>query len=74
MRVLLVEFWDNQEVVNRQNDYHGPYFRATCSTTQGGIASPTIFNVAVNSVVHHWLYLMVEYEAFIQDGLVHVVE
>ena len=51
MRRLLAEFWENQEVVTRQTGYHGPQFRANCGMKQGGIASPTLFNVAVYSVV-----------------------
>ena len=48
---LLEEFRKNQEVVTSQNVYHGPQFRATCGTTQGGIVPPKILNVAVDSVV-----------------------
>ena len=70
MRGLLDIFWKNQEVVTRQNIYHGPYFRATRSTTQGEVALQTLLNVAVNSVVCHWISLMVEDKAVIQDGLV----
>ena len=73
MRALLEEFWENQEVVTSQNGYHGPKFRATHGATQGGIASPTIYNVAVNSVVRHWFLLTVEYEAVIHYGLGHAV-
>ena len=70
---LLVEFWDNQEVVTRQNGYHSPPFRGTCSTINGGIALPKIFNVAFDSVVLHWILLMVEEKSVIQDGLGHTV-
>ena len=31
--------------------YHGPQFRANRGTTQGWLALPTLFNVAVDSVV-----------------------
>ena len=57
---LLAKLWDNQEVVTRQNGYHGPQLRATHGTTQGGIGLPTLFKVAVNSVVRNWLSLTVE--------------
>ena len=55
MRGLLEEFWKNHKVVTRQNGYHSTKFRAAHITTQGGggLASPTIFNVAVDSVVRH---------------------
>ena len=61
MRGILVDFWKNQEVVTRQNRYHGPRFRATHSTTQGVLVFPTLSNMEVDSVVHHWISLMVDY-------------
>ena len=65
MQGLLVEFWENQEVVTRKNVYHGTNFRENHGTTHGGLALPTLFNVAVESVLLHWLSLMVEDKAFI---------
>ena len=59
MQGLLGLFWENREVVTRQNGYHGPQFRVTRGTTQGGVAFPTLFNVEVNSVVFHWIFLTV---------------
>ena len=73
MRGILAEFWENQEVVTRQNGYHGHNFRATHSTTQGGIELPTLFKLAVDSVVCHWLFLTVEDGSVIEDGLVQTV-
>ena len=71
MQGLLEEFWENQELVTRQNGYHEPHFRATCVMTQRDIASPTLLNVAATSVVRHWTSMTVEDEAFIQSGLGH---
>ena len=71
MQGLLEEFWENQELVTRQNGYHEPHFRATCVMTQRGIASPTLLNVAATSVVRHWTSMTVEDEVFIQRGLGH---
>ena len=34
---------------------------------------PTLLNVTVDSVVRHWISLMVEDEAVIQEGLGHAV-
>ena len=73
MQGLLAEFWENREVVTRQNGFYGPYFRATCGTTQGGIEFPKLFNVAVNILARHWLLLAPEDESVIQYGLQHVV-
>ena len=47
LRGILEEFWENQELVKRQGGYHGPLFRKTRGTTQGGLAFPTLFNVAL---------------------------
>ena len=60
-------------MVTRENGYHGPHFRATHSTTQGELASPTLFNIVVNSVISNWISLIVEDKLVIQDGLVHAV-
>ena len=65
---LLTKFWENQELVTRQNGYHSTNFRATCGTTQVGVASPTLFKVAVDSVVCHWISLTVEDREVLQDG------
>ena len=60
MRLILAEFWENQEVVTSKNSYHGTQFRATRGTTQGGIVLPTLFNVTFDILVRHWLSLTVE--------------
>ena len=57
---LLVVFWEKQEVVIRQNGYHGPHFRETKGTTQGGLISSTLFNLNVKNMVRNWLVLKVE--------------
>ena len=57
MRGILEEFWENQEFVTRHNGHHVPQLKETYGTTQEGIASSTLFNVAINSVVHHWISL-----------------
>ena len=53
LRVLLAEFWSIQELVTCHNDFHGTQFRVTRGTTQGVLASPTLFNVSVDSVICH---------------------
>ena len=44
---LLETFWECQQVVPRQNGFHGPVFLATRGTTQGGLVSLMLFNVVV---------------------------
>ena len=70
---ILAEFWLRQEVVARQNGYHGPHFRAARDNTQGGMVLPPLFNVAVESLVCHWLSITVEDAVVIHDGLGHAV-
>ena len=63
-------FWDQQYVVTLQNGYHGPHFRATICTNQGGLISPTLFNLIIGKVVWKWLAMMVEDQLVAQEGLV----
>ena len=46
-------------VVRAGGDYVQP-FCGERDVMQGGLLSPTIFNVAVKALVHHWEYLMIE--------------
>ena len=69
IRGLLAEFWELQEVVTRENGYRVPHFQATRWKTQGGIISPTLFNLSVDNVVRNWLALMVEDELVAYEGL-----
>ena len=50
---LLEVFWDQKEVITRQNGYHGPHFKATQENTQGRIISPTLFNLIFDNVVRN---------------------
>ena len=56
-----------------QNRYHGPQFMAICGTTHGGIAPPALFNVVVDSVIHHWISIMVYDGTVIHNRLGHAV-
>ena len=56
---LLAEFWSRQELFTCQNVFHSPQFLDTIDTTQGGLASPALFNASVDSVVLHWISLTV---------------
>ena len=40
---------------------------------RGGVGLPTLFNVSVDSVVHHWPSLTAEGDVIIQSGLGHTV-
>ena len=56
-------------MITRQSGYHVTQFRATHSTTQGGLVSPTLFNVDFNSVVQTWLLIRVEDDVVVHDRL-----
>ena len=73
IRVMLAEFWEWQELINKQNGYHVTQFRVTHGTTQGGLTSLTLFNVELDTVVLHWLSMTVEDDVVIHDGMGHVV-
>ena len=66
---LLAVFWYQQEVVTRPKGYHGPHFTATRGTTQGGLISPTLFNLIVENLVSNWLAVTVEDQLVTHEGL-----
>ena len=57
----------------QKNGYHGPQSRDPRETTQWGLKFTTIFNLAVDSVVWHWLSMTLEDVTVIHDGLGHAV-
>ena len=69
MYKLLKNFWSHQDVVIRQNCYYGPNFTSNQGTIQGGLITPTLFNVVVDNVVWTWLEITAEYQAVAQEGL-----
>ena len=66
---LLEVLWYKKEVFTHQNGHHGPHFRSTRGTTQGGLISPTLFDFIVDNVVCNWLTLMVEDQLVMHEGL-----
>ena len=60
MCYLLATFWSHQEVVIIQNGYHFPNVKANRGKIQGGVISPTLFDVVVDNVVQMWLGMTVE--------------
>ena len=52
---LLKFYWDNQRCVAKAGKYHGDIFVPYCGATQGGVVSPTLFNVLVDAVVRKGL-------------------
>ena len=66
---LLESFWECQQLVLIQNGFHVPAFPTTGGTTQGGIVSPTLFNVVVDNFIRTWLAMTVEDQRVAYDGL-----
>eukprot|EP00797_Seminavis_robusta_P003406 Sro1211_g252850.1 Reverse transcriptase (RNA-dependent DNA polymerase) (1066) ;mRNA; f:30706-34100 len=57
---LLRAWWTHQQIVPRQNGFHGPAFRPTRGVTQGGIPSPDFFNILVDAIIREWLQTIVD--------------
>ena len=51
---LLEFYWDHQYCVAKCGKYHGETFVSYRGATQGGVVSPTLFNVLVDVVVRKW--------------------
>ena len=54
-RRLLTTYWRRLTMVARSGGYYGEAFKGARGVTQGDPLSPTIFNVAVDAVVRHWI-------------------
>ena len=73
-RRLIANYWDKQQIAARQAGYHGPCFTAGSGATQGGLLSPNLFNICVDSVVRHWLTLVIDDNGAVVTGLGPTVE
>ena len=73
MCILMAMFWGQQEVVTRQNGYHGPTFKATQVTTQDGLIFPTMFNLIASNVVRKCILMRVSDQEVTHKGLIIVV-
>ena len=51
---LLKFYWEHQRCVAKFEKYHGETFVPYCGATQGGVVSPTLFNVLTDAVVRKW--------------------
>ena len=66
---LLVTFWFHQEVITRQNGYHGPKFKATRGTTQVEVIPLTLFNVLVDNLIWMCMAFTFKYQTVVLEGL-----
>ena len=60
-------------MVSRAGYYYGISFKRHQGVTQGDPLSPTIFNMVVDVLIHHWVTLVAGEEAG-PDGFVWVVQ
>ena len=66
---LLETFWSHQQVFPKHNLYHRSAFPATWVKTQGGLVSPTLFNLVVDYVIRKLLTMTVGYHSVDHNGL-----
>ena len=59
-RRLLTNYWLRLTMVARAGGYYRTAFGGERGVTQGDPLSPTIFNVLVDAVVHHWVHGIME--------------
>lgn len=73
LRRLLRNYWKSQEIVPKQNGYHGRPFHATRGVTQGDIISPMLFNIVVDVIVRYWLSVESPFPETSRDGIGHKI-
>ena len=59
LRRMLREYWNKSTMVARAGGYYETGFKGERGVTQGDPLSPTISNVVVDAVVHHWVTIAV---------------
>ena len=52
---LLWMYWDRLTMVAKANGYFGPPFKGYHGINQGEPLSPTLFNLVMDAVIHHWV-------------------
>ena len=63
MICILWTFWNRLRMVVKVDRYFGPHLQLYCEVTQGNHLSPTVFNVVVDTVIHHWVMVVLTLEA-----------
>ena len=51
-------YWEDLPIVEIAGQYYGAPFKGHQGATQGDTLSPTIFNMVVDAVIHHWVTLV----------------
>ena len=65
---LLLRYWDRLLMVSIVVRYYRGTFKGQLRVTQGYPFSPTIFNVVVDVVLRHWVYVVSEEEKEVEEG------
>ena len=60
---LLRTYWDQLTMVAKADGYFGHPFNGFQCVTQGDPLYPTIFNVVMDAIIHHWVRLVMPTEA-----------
>jgi len=60
MHGILKAFWEGQSIVAKLGGYYGKPFGADRGVVQGGIDSPTLFNVVCDAVIWKWLDIVTD--------------
>jgi len=60
MLALIVPQWDKMQVIPKQADFFGMPFCQDSGQITGSVLGPLIFDVVVDSVVRHWMTIVVE--------------
>ena len=58
-RRLLQIYWRRLTIISRAGGYYGTVFQVAHGVTQGDPLSPTIFNVVVDTLVQHWVAVVI---------------
>ena len=57
---ILECFWNDQQIIPRQQGYNGPAIKPSRGQIQGSIFLPMSFNILADKVIRYWLSLTVD--------------
>ena len=70
---IIWAYWDRITLVGKDGGYYTPPFKGYRSVTQGDPLPSTIFNVAVDAVIRHWVVVVAPTKAGV-EGLTVLVQ
>ena len=60
---LLQWYWDRLITMAKSGGYYGPLFKGCRGVAQGDPLPTALFNVVVDTMIHHWITVVVVEEA-----------